>query len=244
MRMTVQAPTTPAAARILAAAATLFYAHGIGAVGVDRIADEAGTTKKTLYDRFGSKEQLVVAYLRGRHARFTQHVHDHLDALPPGRDSTLGVFDALSSWLALNPRGCGFVNAYAELAGTNHAGLAVIGEEKRWVHELFVERLVADGHERGLGAAGVDELARTLAILYEGAIVRTTAGQDPQAAKLARRTAGALLDRRVRAAGPSAPAPDTRIGADHRVVVGPDASRGGAVLSRPARASGRPESAP
>lgn len=193
MRLVAEAPATPAAARILTAAAALFYAHGIGAVGVDRIADEAGTTKKTLYDRFGSKEQLVVAYLRARHARFTQHVYDHLDASPPNRDSALGVFDALSSWLALNPRGCGFVNAYAELAGTNHAGLAVIGEEKRWVYDLFVERLTADGHVEERGAAAVDDLARTFALLYEGAIVRTTAGQDPHAADLARRTAEGRL---------------------------------------------------
>lgn len=142
MRLAPPPPATPAAARILRTAADLFYDHGIGAIGVDRIALEAGTTKKTLYDRFGSKEQLVVAYLQARHARFTQHVHDHLDALPSGPTEpprhrrTLGVFDALDAWLAVNPRGCGFVNAYAELAGTGHAGLEVIGEEKEWVHAL------------------------------------------------------------------------------------------------------------
>jgi len=202
VRLLADAPATPAAARILAAAADLFYAYGIGAIGVDRIAQEAETTKKTLYDRFGSKEQLVVAYLRARHARFTQHVHDHLDALPPNGGRTLGIFDALESWLAVNPRGCGFVNAYAELAGTNHAGLAVIGEEKRWVHDLFTESLERDGyldnaaHEsvRKGEQRRVDELARTLAILYEGAIVRFTAGEDPLAADLARRTAERLLE--------------------------------------------------
>ncbi|NEE13916.1 helix-turn-helix transcriptional regulator, partial [Streptomyces sp. SID7499] len=47
---------TPAARRALAAAGRLFYDRGIHAVGVDLIAAEAGVTKKTLYDRFGSKE--------------------------------------------------------------------------------------------------------------------------------------------------------------------------------------------
>ena len=200
MRLAPPPPATPAAARIRRTAADLFYDHGIGAIGVDRIALEAGTTKKTLYDRFGSKEQLVVAYLQARHARFTQHVHDHLDALPSGPTEpprhrrTLGVFDALDAWLAVNPRGCGFVNAYAELAGTGHAGLEVIGEEKEWVHALFVECLAADGVTVSDGGPeALDELARTLAILYEGAIVRCTAGSDPHASELARRVAARLL---------------------------------------------------
>jgi AcrR family transcriptional regulator len=54
---------TPAARRILDAAAGLFYAQGIHAVGVEAIAAAAHVTKKTLYDRFGSKEALIAAYL-------------------------------------------------------------------------------------------------------------------------------------------------------------------------------------
>ncbi|UXI81004.1 TetR/AcrR family transcriptional regulator, partial [Streptomyces vinaceusdrappus] len=61
---------TPGARRVLEAAERLFYEHGIHAVGVDLIAAEAGVTKKTLYDRFGSKEQIVVEYLAGRDERW------------------------------------------------------------------------------------------------------------------------------------------------------------------------------
>ena len=59
-------PLTPAGERLLEAASTLFYRRGIRAVGVDLIAETAGTTKKTLYDRFGSKDELVARYLRRR----------------------------------------------------------------------------------------------------------------------------------------------------------------------------------
>lgn len=52
-------PLTPAAQRILDTASALFYARGINAVGVDTIAAESGVTKRTLYDRFGSKDQLL-----------------------------------------------------------------------------------------------------------------------------------------------------------------------------------------
>src|SRR4051812_20121473 len=54
----------PPRARILAAAADLFYRHGIRAVGVEAIAEAAGTNKMTLYRHFDSKDELVAEYLR------------------------------------------------------------------------------------------------------------------------------------------------------------------------------------
>src|SRR4051794_37400383 len=65
---------TPAGTRLLAAAADLFYRHGVRAVGVDLIAETAGTTKKTLYDRFGSKDALVALYLLQRAHRWREHL--------------------------------------------------------------------------------------------------------------------------------------------------------------------------
>ena len=63
-------PKVPAADRILRVASEMFYLRGIRAVGVDAIASEADVTKKTLYDNFGSKDNLVAAYLRGRDERW------------------------------------------------------------------------------------------------------------------------------------------------------------------------------
>src|SRR2546421_12665263 len=54
----------PPRQRILAAAGELFYRHGIRAVGVDSIAEAAGTNKMTLYRHFASKDELVAEYLR------------------------------------------------------------------------------------------------------------------------------------------------------------------------------------
>ena len=61
----------------------MFYSRGIRAVGVDLIADRAGTTKKTLYDRFGSKDALVALYLRRRARRWQEYVVDYLDTHAP-----------------------------------------------------------------------------------------------------------------------------------------------------------------
>src|ERR1700682_135281 len=51
--------------RILLAARDLFHRHGIRGVGVETIAEAAGTNKMTLYRHFDSKDDLIVAYLRG-----------------------------------------------------------------------------------------------------------------------------------------------------------------------------------
>ena len=55
----------PPRERILAIAAELFYRHGIRAVGVDSIAERAGTNKMTLYRHFASKDELVAASFGG-----------------------------------------------------------------------------------------------------------------------------------------------------------------------------------
>lgn len=170
-------PLTAAGERLAVAASELFYRHGIRAVGVDLIAEHAGTTKKTLYDRFGSKDALVALYLR-RRARTWQAF---LAERTRGDGSVLAVFDALDAWLVTQDRGCAFVNAYAEIGGTDHPGVAVVRAEKEWMRELFA------------GLAGDAGLGAQLHLLYEGATVMVTAGGQPDAVVRAREAARALL---------------------------------------------------
>jgi AcrR family transcriptional regulator len=182
-------PLTPAGERLLDAASRLFYERGIHAVGVDLIAEEAGTTKKTLYDRFGSKDGLVVLYLQRRQRRWREFVDRHLDEM--GRSGSprraLGVLDALESWMAAQHRGCAFVNAYAELGGSDHPAVDVIRDEKQWTHALYL-RLCEEG-----GLADPAESAAALHLVHEGVLVLTTAGGRPEAFADGRRTAERLL---------------------------------------------------
>ena len=181
------APLTPAGERLLDAAAELFYRRGIRAVGVDLIAEVAGTTKKTLYDRFGSKDALVALYLRRRMQRWQAFVGEYLDRTPPGRERALVVFDALADWLAEQDRGCAFVNAHAEIGGTDHPGVPVIRAEKAAMRALIGE-LTAEA-----GLADAADLAAQLHVLYEGANVAVTAGGQRDAVEQARRAAARLL---------------------------------------------------
>ena len=173
---------TPAGERLLDAASTLFYRRGIRAVGVDLVAARAGTTKKTLYDRFGSKDELVALYLRRRARRWAAFLAAHLDDEPDG-EGALAVFDALGEWLREQDRGCAFVNAYAELGGTGHPGEAVVRTEKEWMRRVF-DTLVGD-----------EVLGGQLYLLYEGATVAHTAGGWSAAVPAARAAAARLLGR-------------------------------------------------
>ena len=165
---------TEAGTRLLEAASDLFYDRGVRAVGVDLIAETAGTTKKTLYDRFGSKDALVALYLLRRAHRW----REFLQARLTGADAeaqVLIVFAALEAWMGPQRRGCAFVNAYAELGDTDHPAVPVIRAEKAWMRALF-EELTGDA---ALGAH--------LHLLYEGTLVVLTAGANPAVGAEARR---------------------------------------------------------
>ncbi|HVV10964.1 TetR/AcrR family transcriptional regulator [Amycolatopsis sp.] len=182
---------TPAAERVLEVAGKLFYANGIHAVGVDSIAAAAGVTKKTLYDRFGAKETLVAEYLRRRDERWRAHVLAvvaHGARTAPVRRPLL-VFDALEQWMATeNSRGCGFVNAHAELPDGEHPGREAIKAQKEWM--LGYLRELAEA--AGLRSAG--KLAESLFILLEGATVAASLNVVPWAVASAKRIAKQLLE--------------------------------------------------
>ncbi|WP_338703103.1 TetR/AcrR family transcriptional regulator [Streptomyces sp. Q6] len=180
---------TPAARRVLETASRLFYERGIHAVGVDLIASEAGVTKKTLYDRFGSKEQIVVDYLATRDARWRAYLAERLEStdLSPV-ERVLTVFDASGTWMAAHSgKGCSMVNAHAEISDPAHPAYAVIVGQKQWMLDLFV-RLARD-----VSPDTARETGRSLMLLHEGALVSDGLDVFPDAFGRARRLAAFLL---------------------------------------------------
>jgi AcrR family transcriptional regulator len=174
--------SAPHASRILAAADKLFYEQGIRAVGVDTIAAQAGVSKRTLYNYYPTKDDLIAAYLT---ARF-KHIAPS-DA--PARAQILAYFDRLERLFAEGGfRGCPYVNAVTELGDRKHAatGIAVQFKEQRlaWYRTLLERMGVKD-------PAGV---ALQLQILVEGAIASVLVREDPSIARAARAAAEVLLD--------------------------------------------------
>lgn len=174
---------TPKARAVLTAASELFYAEGIHAVGVEAIAERAGVTKKTLYDRFGSKERLVVEYLRERDAQWRAFLAPRLEAAGSIPERRLAaVFDASAEWAAdRGTKGCGMINAHAEISDPAHPAYPVIVGQKHWMLQLFRELVEAAGAGDQTG-----RLAEEILLLHEGALVTAGIGVVPGAFARAR----------------------------------------------------------
>src|SRR5437868_11787547 len=151
--------------RLLAAADQLFYAEGVHVVGVDRIAEHAGVTKATLYNTFGSKEDLVRAYLEQHMRRRQERIARILAANDSPRKGILGIFAEVEELLAGSAfRGCRFIMATAEARPGDASD--IVGEGCRsWLRPLFTD-LAKDA-----GAIDAKQLGRRLLLLYDGAAV-------------------------------------------------------------------------
>ncbi|MBI1197365.1 MAG: TetR family transcriptional regulator [Phenylobacterium sp.] len=179
-----------AADRILATAQELFYREGARAIGVDEIVQRAGATKPSLYRAFGSKDQLIAAYLEGERARSMAYF-DEAAAEHPGdaRAQLLAYFDALGRRASRDGyRGCGLSNAAVEYPDPKHPGHKVALAHKTEVRERLRDLA------RALGARKPKKLADSLLLLIEGVYVtgQVFGGDGP--AKAVRGAAAALID--------------------------------------------------
>ncbi|MFC1408107.1 TetR/AcrR family transcriptional regulator [Streptacidiphilus sp. N1-12] len=185
-RTTAERPT--ARERLLTAANELFYEEGVHTVGIDRVIERAGVAKATLYSAYGSKDELIRAYLSVRHELRRRRLTEAVARHDTPREQLLAVFDALGEAFA-EPgyRGCAFANASAE-ARPDSSITEVSDDVRRWVRELFTDLGTA------AGAADPAQLAQQLVVLYDGAGLKARMDRDPGAAATARGIAALLID--------------------------------------------------
>ena len=173
--------------RLLDAANELFYDEGTQTVGIDRIIEHAGVAKASLYNTFGSKEELVRAYLQSRHTRTTQRLEAAVDAHTDPVARILAVFEAQGAMFAQpNFRGCAFISASAEAPAGGLVEQAA-DDYRDDIRGLFT-RLAEDA-----GAPDPALLAHQLHLIYDGAGISARMDRDPSAAIAARAAASALL---------------------------------------------------
>jgi AcrR family transcriptional regulator len=162
---TQRSPQPAPRERILAAARELLFCHGIRAVGVDAIAEAAGTNKMTLYRHFASKDELVAECLRQLAAE-KDAAWDALSAAHPGDpqgelQAWLGLVDQYL--MKLEKRGCALANAAVELPDKDHPARRII-EQSKTKHRERLSRLCRDA-----GLAEPERLADEIFLLIEGA---------------------------------------------------------------------------
>lgn len=176
------------ACHILDVAGGLFYREGIRAVGIDRIILEADIAKATLYRHFRSKEDLVLAYLEGRHAAVMAGLQEVLAQTADPRAQIAEIFERLTLKAAQPEfRGCAFGLAVAE-----H------GESTRIVSLARMHKsTVADvlhGVALRAGVADTGRMGRHFALLYDGALARRSVYGTAEPMREAKECALALFD--------------------------------------------------
>ena len=165
--MEIDTARLPPRERILKAADELFYREGIRAVGVDAIAEAAGTNKMTLYRHFASKDDLVAEYLRQKALRIgafwerleTEHPRDALAQLHGW------VKHMAEDVVRRGGRGCAHANAAVELVDKDHPARPVIEAFKKAQRERLTKLCQA------AGLSDPELLASELHLVLEGARV-------------------------------------------------------------------------
>jgi AcrR family transcriptional regulator len=174
--------------RLLAAAEELFYSEGINTVGIDRIIERAVVAKASLYDCFGSKEELIRSYLHARHEARRGRLTEGLKRFATPRAKLLGVFEIQAElFRSQSFRGCPFVRASAEVK-PDSTGKVVCDESRDWLRTLFLDLA------REAGARDAALLADKLLLLYDGAAVAAQMDASKASIGNAREIAELLLD--------------------------------------------------
>jgi len=151
--------------KVFAAAADLFYRKGIHAVGVEEIVRQAGVAKISLYRKFASKDDLVVAYLEDRSRVFLREWDEMFDRY---RDNPPAQLRAMMTYVAKRTtqdgyRGCPFINFCAEFPDPAHPGRRVARATMRGLRERFLRLAEA------LRVREPERLADGFLLLFEGA---------------------------------------------------------------------------
>jgi AcrR family transcriptional regulator len=183
----------PVAERIAAVAAARFHECGITATGVDALSRAAGVSKRTLYERFGSKDGLVLAAYESLdlpvHRMFTATIEAELD----DPRAQLDAFFAQLEPILNSPdfRGCPFTNAASELPDPAHPAHAVVRRHKDRLRLWVLDRA------RAAGAAEPELLSRQLMLIFAGAQSQALIQRSGRPARDARNLATALIDAAV-----------------------------------------------
>ncbi|MFD5631019.1 TetR/AcrR family transcriptional regulator [Streptomyces sp. NPDC127072] len=157
--------TTPRE-RLLEAAGELFYRDGMG-VGVDALCKAAGVSKKSMYQLFRSKDEVIAESLAGLGPGYQAALLPDPDADLSPRERVLTVFERQDRLLSEGGLlGCPFVSAAVELKDPGHPGSVVARRMKQHLTDYFQEQLV------GAGAEDPETLAVQLTIVFDGASAR------------------------------------------------------------------------
>jgi AcrR family transcriptional regulator len=173
--------------RLLDAAGELFYRDGVS-IGVDALCKAAGVSKKSMYQLFRSKDELIAESLASRGPSYQTLLHPGSEDDRPARDRILAVFARQDQMVAEgNYLGCPYVSTAVELKNPEHPGSVVARHFKQQLTDFFHRELVK------AGAEDPDTLAIQLTMIFDGASARSVV-RAQALGRIGVITAAALLD--------------------------------------------------
>ena len=174
--------------RLLKAADELFYAEGLHSVGIDRVIARADVARASLYSTFGSKDELIRAYLEQRMEISKGRLRAAVEAHTDPRERLLSVFGVQAAVFARpGYQGCPFNRATAE-AQRGSAAYEVPRAYRAWLRDLLRELAAA------AGAPDPDLLASQIHLLYDGAMLAASLDGNAAITTASRAAGEALLD--------------------------------------------------
>jgi len=172
----------------------LFSINGFRATGIDKISEESGVAKMTLYKYFKSKDELIIASLARRDEDFMVQIRTAIARLEPQQtcdsriSKLMAYFDALHEWISSDSFfGCNFINASVEFKRKDDPiHVAAAGYQKMAI--LLLLEFLAQ-----LRLTDASEIARQIHMLVEGAIVMAVSTGDTNIALLAKKSVFSIL---------------------------------------------------
>ncbi|SNT10420.1 DNA-binding transcriptional regulator, AcrR family [Asanoa hainanensis] len=151
--------------RVLATARQLFNHQGINATGVDLLSERAGVSKRTLYQRFRTKDDLIAAYLTQETECFLEDLLPPDDSGKPPAERIVSVFSAVRE-KSQDPdfQGCPVLNTTAEIRDPAHPARVVGLTYKQCLQQFFADEA------RAADATDPDQLSEQLVMLFDGAM--------------------------------------------------------------------------
>jgi len=170
---------------IVKTAARLFYKQGYSNTGINQIIEEAGVAKSTLYQRFRSKEDLLLTYLDETGAATITALSNAASSVTTPKEKLLAIFDYLEE-MTTQPEfyGCHFLNIVYEMPEGEERARQQIKKQKDHVRNLFTQILKPIHQE---------QLADQIYTLFEGALIGHKIHHDTWPILSAKNTINKLL---------------------------------------------------
>ena len=174
---------------LIKVASSIFNQYGYHAAGVDKVIEQAGIAKTTLYRHFKTKEDLIVEVLQRVDAEYRERMRisvDNKTEIP--KDKILFTFDFLTIWFTNKAfYGCPFTSAAAEYSDKK----SPVFQEAKLHKKLMIAYF--DELARSAELDNPALIAEQINILHEGAISVAHVAQDYKAAEKAKEVAKKLL---------------------------------------------------